>query len=114
MLGWISSSLCRPVCIWFSARWSLSVVYIERTKAMSSTHVARWGHQSLISIPLWPCLRNPTWSGKIRGNSSRFFELSERERSSRRGSIRGLGCGVSANVFPAYLFSAGFGSKVSR
>ena len=38
MVGCCSSSWCRPVCIWNSAPWSLSVVYIERTKARSSTH----------------------------------------------------------------------------
>jgi len=59
----LGGEVWRPVWIWFSAAWSLSVVQTLRTKAMSSTQVARCGHQSVISTPAWPCFFQPTCMG---------------------------------------------------
>src|SRR3954452_2592822 len=113
MTGCRSSSLWRPWCIWNSAAWSLSVVYIDRTKTMSSTHDARCGHQSLTSTPACPCFLNPTWSGKI-CEWGRSSPTTARDRSLNRGDFTGLGYGVWSYVLPAYRLSAGFGSQVSR
>ena len=45
------------------APWLLSVVYIERITAMSSTQPRTCGHQSLTSIPLWPPFLKPICVG---------------------------------------------------
>jgi hypothetical protein len=47
------------VFIWYSAAaWSLLRVYIDRMKAMSSTHSATCGNNSETSIPHCPCFLN--------------------------------------------------------
>src|SRR5438874_8478711 len=112
MVGCCSSSWCRPVCIWNSAPWSLSVVYIDRTNANSSATPPRFGNQSAISTPSSPCFLNPTWSGKILGYG-RVPPTTSRECLTKSGDLSGSGNGVSANVLPAYFVSAGFGSKLS-
>ena len=72
-----------------------------------------WGNQSLISMPLCPCLRKPTWSGK---RVLRWLPLASGTTSRSRASFFGS-CteanGVSAMVLPAYFVSMGFGSKLS-
>jgi hypothetical protein len=55
---------------------------------------------------------NPTWSGKIFGYG-RVPPTTSRECLANSGDLSGSGCGESENVLPAYLFSSGFGSKLS-
>src|SRR5436190_15814998 len=115
MVGKQPSSRCRPVRNWSWAPWLLSVVHIERSTTISSTQVRRCGHQSLTGVPHCPPFLNPTWSGKRVALLLSMMLLATCSRTFlRNGEDRTPEYALWPIVLPAYLLSAGLGSKLSR
>src|SRR5262245_19548546 len=80
----------------------------------SSTHSPKRGHQSLISIPLWPRLPKPTCNGSSVIMSCRSVAVNCTTFFFTKGEFNTSLCGVSEIDLPTYWLIAGVGSKDSR
>ena len=92
-------------------RWSRS----SGPPRVSSTHRPRCGHQSLISIPLCAALPVADLERINRWRMCPLASFGQHDPHVLAERVRqDASYGVSAIVLPAYLFSAGLGSKLSR